>query len=303
MQNRDVNKDLLQQLWRLSGTYRSSYEPDIETGLANLKARIKKDQQIPAPRKAIPFLRRQWVGRAAAVVALLIAFGFMLNLFTNKTENVNIKTSESLVENYSLSDGTTVWLNKHSALSFPKEFSENERVVQLEGEAFFQVANKLNQPFIVRTAESEVRVLGTAFNLRAYAHEKKISIEVEEGSVNFSDLATYQKHNLKAGDKLSFEKEKKVFSNKGAISWQDLAWKKKKLHFADTPIEEVVSYLQTNFQVNVVIESGDIETCLFNASFVDNEPESILKQLELAFSNINMKRVHSKLYQLSGMCR
>ena len=298
MQSGEVDKDALEQIWQLSENYQKSYEPDLEAGLNKLKGRIKKDQ-----RPTTPVRQLQWLRRAAAVIALLIAFGFALNRYVNRSAVVNITTTEALVENYALPDGTLIWVNKHSNLSFPKDFSEKERVVHLEGEAFFQIAKNPNQPFVVKTADSEVRVLGTAFNLRAYSNEKEVSIEVKEGRVEFNSLATEEKRNLKAGDKVSFEKEKELFSNVSAIAWKDVAWKNKKLNFTDTPIKEVAAYLKTNFGVSVVIKPKNLENCLFNASFVDNTPESILKQLQLAFSDINMKKTHSNTYQLSGNCR
>jgi len=86
-----------------------------------------------------------------------------------------------------LSDGTKVWLNASSSLTFPVHFDDSRRVVELEGEGYFEVAKSPNkkraQPFIVKTATQKVEVLGTHFNINAYADEQDIKTTLIEGSV------------------------------------------------------------------------------------------------------------------------
>jgi transmembrane sensor len=83
-----------------------------------------------------------------------------------------------------LADGTKVWLNASSSLIFPSHFSGDKRGVKLEGEAYFEVAHDAAKPFLVQTAESEVEVLGTSFNVMAYPEEQKNEITLLTGSVN-----------------------------------------------------------------------------------------------------------------------
>ncbi|PRD53854.1 FecR family protein [Sphingobacterium gobiense] len=83
-----------------------------------------------------------------------------------------------------LADGTKVWLNASSSLIFPSHFSGNKRSVKLEGEAYFEVAHDAAKPFFVQTAESEVKVLGTSFNVMAYPDEQKSQITLLTGSVH-----------------------------------------------------------------------------------------------------------------------
>ncbi|TYR37540.1 DUF4974 domain-containing protein [Sphingobacterium phlebotomi] len=83
-----------------------------------------------------------------------------------------------------LADGTKVWLNASSSLEFPSHFSKNSRKVKLSGEAYFEVAHDSSKPFSVQTAESEVEVLGTSFNVMAYPDEHNSQITLLTGSVN-----------------------------------------------------------------------------------------------------------------------
>lgn len=82
-----------------------------------------------------------------------------------------------------LSDGSSVWLNAASRLSFPESFIGDTREVTLEGEAFFQVAHDASKPFIVRAANREIRVLGTEFNVLAYADEPEWQTTLVSGKV------------------------------------------------------------------------------------------------------------------------
>lgn len=82
-----------------------------------------------------------------------------------------------------LSDGTQVWINSASSLKYPALFVKNERVVELEGEAYFEVAKDASHPFIVKTAGRQVKVYGTAFNIEAYPTERKQYVTLAEGSI------------------------------------------------------------------------------------------------------------------------
>lgn len=85
-----------------------------------------------------------------------------------------------------LSDGTKVWLNADSKLKYPNRFSSSERFVELQGEAYFEVAENKKSPFIVKTDNETVRVLGTHFNVNAYKNEEVSHVSLFEGSVKVS---------------------------------------------------------------------------------------------------------------------
>jgi len=107
--------------------------------------------------------------------------------------------------NVILSDGTVVWLNAKSSLKYPTEFTGKERIVELSGEGYFEVAHKNNQPFKVITEGQTVEVLGTHFNINAYHDEQSTTTTLLEGSVkvNASDnqkiLAPNQQARLRNG--------------------------------------------------------------------------------------------------------
>src|SRR5690606_22979981 len=84
------------------------------------------------------------------------------------------QTSAGQIKNITLSDGTLVYLNANSILKIPKKFTGNRRIISLTGEAYFEVVKDSLRPFTVQTQKSETTVLGTKFNLSAYANESAI---------------------------------------------------------------------------------------------------------------------------------
>jgi len=299
MQHQEEDNAPLAQLWKVSKDYKKDYEPNVALGLSKLKARIAQEERDAVPTKVVSINRRQWLGRIAAAVTLLITCGFLFNLFVNNTPQIQqLVTTDSLIEKV-LPDGSTVWINKQSQLSFPATFSAKERVVQLKGEAFFKVAKNPGQPFVVQLPNSQVKVLGTAFNVRAYPEETTTIVEVAEGKVAFKTVTTQTI--LKANDKITLNNSDATLSDIQALDWTTTAWKAKQLNFEDKPINEVANYLKTNFGVELDFDEEKLGDCPFYATLVKNTPEAILKQVDLAFPS-KLKKVHSKYYQLNGTC-
>lgn len=106
-----------------------------------------------------------------------------------------------------LSDGTRVWLNAESELRFPVQFGTGEREVYLKGEAYFDVRKDVARRFIVHLKESNVTVLGTSFNIKAYGDEDYIYTTLVEGKVRFTSEKEHEEVTLQTGDAKCFELE------------------------------------------------------------------------------------------------
>lgn len=303
MQHQKENNETLDKLWHLSEDYKNDFQPDVDKGLAKLKVRIAQTETMPTTAKVVPIGRRQWFSRIAASVVFLLACGFLFNLYIKDDSSLQqVTTTDTLMEGVLLPDGSEVWVNKNSQLSFPKTFTGAERIVQLKGEAFFKVAKDANQPFIVQTTNGQIKVLGTEFNVRAYDQESTTAVEVEEGSVAFTVAKINEQKILTANDKVVFNKTDATLSGVESLSWKDTAWKAKQLDFENQPLTAVFAYLEANFEVAIDFDEEKLGDCPFNALLVKNTPEAILKQVFSAFDSIKPNKVHSKYYQLSGTC-
>ncbi len=116
----------------------------------------------------------------------LLSYAAINNSVQDKVEIHEIITKRGNQYHLELSDGTKVWMNSASSLKFPERFNSNKRIVELDGEAYFEVAHNASQPFLVKVNGTVVRVLGTHFNISAYKDEKEIKTTLLEGSVQVS---------------------------------------------------------------------------------------------------------------------
>ena len=160
-----------------------------------------------------------------------------------------------------LADGTIVWLNSCTRLRYPLDFKGDVREVFLEGEAYFEVAKDAKHPFVVRTADVDVRVLGTRFNLSAYEDDALVSTTLEEGSVEVS---------TPLGKQVIRPNEQLVFNVKeGKVDCRDVdasvysAWKDGMFVFEDETLERIMKRLQMWYDVEVFFSSEDVKSCRF----------------------------------------
>jgi transmembrane sensor len=123
-----------------------------------------------------------------------------------------------------LPDGTHVWLNAASALKYPVAFSGKQRVVELTGEAYFEVAHNKAMPFKVRTSQQEVQVLGTHFNVSAYSDEKITATTLMQGSVRVTSAAEHKNIIIKPGQQSlvgGTGMQVRQVDTEEAIAWKD----------------------------------------------------------------------------------
>lgn len=182
-----------------------------------------------------------------------------------------------------LQDGSTVWLNAASSLKYPVEFNSAERVVELTGEAYFEVAARPGQPFRVKSKGQEVLVLGTHFNINAYPDETMTATTLITGKVKVSG-AGYAGV-LQPGEQVQ---------QQGNSHWQLLkdidietvmAWKNGYFSFNKANIVTVMRQLARWYDVNVIFETKNTEQ-----AFVGEIPRSV--SLEKALEILKFSNVH-----------
>ncbi|MDR1274696.1 MAG: FecR domain-containing protein, partial [Odoribacteraceae bacterium] len=137
-----------------------------------------------------------------------------------------------------LSDGTRVVLNAESKLRFPVKFTGKQRVIEFEGEAYFEVTHDAAHPFIVRAGGMEVTVLGTEFNLRAYKNEPSIATTLVEGSVQLSNGK--ELYRISPGEQGVYERETRAITKRPVDVSLYTAWYRHEIKFKDMPLDEVM---------------------------------------------------------------
>lgn|SRR5690606_2668698 len=177
------------------------------------------------------------------------------NTITRLEENVpvynEIVVPQTNYYSFQLSDGTKVWINANSRLSFPSKFMGLERKVRLiEGEAYFEVAKKQNQPFIVETTKASVRVLGTCFNVRNY--KNTFTTTLAEGSVEVFNEKDLQK--LRPHQKAFFSSENLIVAS--ANLTKELSWKNNVFYFKNDNLRNVMMQIENWYGVNVLLDKA-----------------------------------------------
>ncbi|MGX5819836.1 FecR family protein [Chitinophaga lutea] len=197
---------------------------------------------------------------------------------TTHTSYNTITTPPARTFQLLLPDGTKVWLNAASTFRFPVAFTGKERMVEVTGEAYFEVAHDAQRPFTVKAADAAVRVLGTHFNLMAYADERKVRTTLLEGAVRFTraDRSVLLKPGQQSGADAGGPDAPSAVDVEQAV-----AWKNGYFNFKGVPLMEVMRQVARWYDVDVVYEGKDMHD-LFMAEIRRSNPMSdVLKALEL----------------------
>ena len=180
--------------------------------------------------------RRFWLGIAASVVLLITAGYFLFS--SPKVEDTLVEwveiTTTTTTKTITLSDKSIVHLNKNSSLRYPNAFKANERIVELKGEAFFEVQRNPEQAFIVNSLRSTTTVLGTSFNVSDYPGTSNATLFVASGKVRF----TNKKGNsliLRKQEGASINTNNELVKNENA-SPNSIGWYTQRLLFKQTPL-------------------------------------------------------------------
>ncbi|MBS1602640.1 MAG: FecR family protein [Bacteroidetes bacterium] len=194
-----------------------------------------------------------------------------------------------------LPDGSEVWLNAASSITYPTFFSGKDRTVKITGEAYFEIAQNAAMPFKVIVnapiGEQEVEVLGTHFNVKAYNDESTITTTLLEGSVRLSarGVATM----LRPGQQGMQQGDGNIRMNLHADTEAAIAWKNGLFHFEHTDIQEVMRQLSRWYNVDVVFE-GRIPDEKFDGEITrNNNLTEVLKILQL--SNVHFRIDNNKV--------
>jgi ferric-dicitrate binding protein FerR (iron transport regulator) len=270
-------------LWEESGLNKTLNPIDIERDLKKTKSRLsfgKPDIYIFFQQAAAVFI-------LAALFSSAFIYFYKPGTITLRPQTpVNLQEVTTVFgtrSKFLLSDGTIVHLNSGSKLLFPFVFSGNTRKVELVGEAYFEVATDPANPFVVKTSEINVKVLGTKFNLQAYAGSNEITTTLVKGKVLLErELSgiTHQVAALKPSERAVFHLSEKAID----ISAEEdldkfIAWKDGKLVFFNDPIENVAEKLGYWYNIKVKIGNSQLKRYRFTATFTDEPIEQVLDLL------------------------
>ncbi len=222
--------------------------------------------------------------RYAAVLTLAVLSGIILHFSTTR-ENLQEVASISSIEKVcvagqkittTLPDGTLVKLNSDSKLIYPSEFTGDKREVVLFGEAFFDVIRNEDQPFIIKTSDMSIQVLGTSFCVKAFVDNTDQYVAVRTGKVNVISTSTQDTVQLIQNFMASLSQNHEFFIINGFDENIVFGWMDQKLVFTDYTSQEVFTAIERWFGVEVINPKQIESSKTYTATFVNPTIEEVM---------------------------
>lgn len=242
-----------------------------------LKDRIDNQPQIEVKKsqRLLSFIKY------AAIFCIGIFSFWFINKFYKKAENnlkVQVVTGIGERTQVKLPDGTRVWVNSCSSLTYFSDFGKANRNVFLKGEAYFEVFKNKSLPFIVHSSGFHIRALGTAFNVSSYPEDDEVSAVLLEGSICFQNKKSGESKKILPGQMIFYSKSnastKIVNVNPEIYS----AWSKGETQFEHLKLEEIIKRLQRTYNLTIILKNEKMKDLYFSGTFRNYESfERILK--------------------------
>lgn len=267
---------------------------------------LNRTCQIPQEEKTVKKLSLHKFFYGAAAVALLCLISFAS--YRTGTEQVKKQFAEMVVEaplgsktRLYLPDGSLVWLNAGSTITYSQGFGVEERKLKLSGEGYFEVTRNKQLPFEITTKELQLRVLGTKFNFRNYPEDEEVSVSLLEGKVS---LRNYLKNDalcyLEPDQKAILNKKNGKLMVSASEARYTAEWTNGFLFFDEELLPDIIKELERSYNVKIYIEDESLKTFRFYGNFVRKE-QTIQEILEMLASTGKLEyRIEGKTVRLSS---
>ncbi|MEH6306770.1 FecR family protein [Olivibacter sp. CPCC 100613] len=305
-------EEFVKELWSKSTVYDSAAEAFYLRHKArhqhtfNFNRQDDNENKIDSEREKRQSTKRKWIFYSAAASIMFILFvGFFWNSYMENNivnEKIEIVAEKGVRKQWVLPDGTKVWLNADSRLSYSDFKNKKLRLVNLEGEAYFDVAKNKNKPFIIKTEKISIRVLGTAFNVKAYPNEQKTEATLIKGAIELSvNERPKERIVLKPSEKIAVVNPEKTVDPKkkqanslivtiGSLSRvhmedreyiQETSWIDNKLIFKNETMEELIPKLERWYNVNIQVNAPKVKTYRYTANIAGENITQLLNAMQL----------------------
>lgn len=256
--------------WDKASEHHDAYKKEAKSLLVKIQPKKKTFNIWPLMKYASVFL-----------LLLLSGFGIYqyYTVYSNPTVYTALHISKGEKKQIILSDGTKVILNAGSYLRYPSSFAgEKQRVIEMNGEGFFEVKRDESKPFIVQTKDASVKVLGTSFNMKAYDSDEQISVSVQTGKVqvDVSDAMT----RLLPNEQLMYDRRNGEFHKRNEDVKRVTSWIKGGLYFNRTPIYSVIKELERIYDCEIEFAPGDKYEEYIYGEHDNKNLEAVLKSIQ-----------------------
>ena len=230
----------------------------------------EKDGRKPFRSKALKYCIA-----AAAAAALFLTGAATSELLTGKRQETVLMASSENISSYTLPDGSKVWLNKNSWLTYNQRFGKRTRQVALKGEGYFEVNRDERRPFIVKMQNDlDIKVLGTTFNACNYPSLNKAEVILRSGSVQVSDNGRNEYVILKPDQKFTWNEGTAEISSVNAMNC--CRWFEHRLVFDNVKLKDILENLSHKYQTEISLNVGNLADKHMSMTIRDESVEDIL---------------------------
>jgi transmembrane sensor len=256
---------------------------------------IRSPDELSARKKTkslTDFRTRTLLGIAATLV-IVLSIVFLSGILDRDAQTGQLSQVKSLPQNstkttLTLPDGSKVTLNPNSRIVLAKDFNSKQRILTLEGEAFFEVVKDPNKPFVVRAGTTTTTALGTSFMVRYYDHEDRVKVSLLTGKVKVEQIAAAapEKKAVVLTPGLEVVVNRRTapgILEKHAFEPEILReWKLDQLTFSDAEFNEIVNKIGEWFGVKVVVRNAPPTVKHFTGKFKNENLETVIEALSFA---------------------
>ena len=235
-------------------------------------------------KQRIALIMQRWMKYAAMIAVILViggGAGYWLYQNGNNQQMMVAVANEGIVKEVILPDGTKVWLNNSATLKYPREFSEKERNVYLDGEAYFEVTKNRHKPFTVQSDAMRVRVLGTTFNFKSDKNCRIAEATLIEGEIEVKGNKEEGQIILAPGQRAELNKNNGRLTVKQVNAKLDAVWHDNLIPFQQADIFTISKALERFYDVKIIL-SPDIQADKTYSGVLKRKSniESVLKSLQ-----------------------
>lgn len=280
------------EIWFSAVSREAASVYDKDNAFENFRNRVESQKEIQSTSRRGFSLSALW--RYAAVVAIIIAVGCIS--YWQGEVNVKDTFADISVEaplgsktKLYLPDGTLVWLNAGSRMTYSQGFGVDNRKVELEGEGYFEVKRNEKIPFFVKTKDLQLQVLGTKFNFRDYPEDHEVVVSLLEGKVGLNNLLREEKEAVLSPDERAvLNKANGLLTVESVTASNASQWTDGYLFFDEELLPDIAKELERSYNVKIHIANDSLKTFRFYGNFVRRE-QNIQEVLEALASTEKMQ--------------
>jgi len=290
----DSNRVYFEQVktdWEVMENLKQKNTFNTDKAWGNLYAKMEQDGLLDTKSKSRKFSINRLTKIAAIFIAGMLLTSLVYYMFSDKSKEgwqVADTYENTEIKQITLSDGSIIYLNANSKLYYPEAFEGNTRVVEFEGDGFFEIAKNPAKPFIIKAKDAQIKVLGTSFNVNTKTGKNKVEVLVETGKVQLSAAKDKNiRKILEPGYMGTLENEDIKKEKNTDVNY--LSWRTKNFHFEGVKLGKAIEAINRAYNVNIQCEDFQANNHELDTKF-ENKPIDTVLNILCTLEPLKVKR-------------